>query len=150
MEDGDTYRGDDMRTKFFAALLGCCTLTAAVASDRQNLAPGLQDFPGQYDLVDGRLLTITQRGQRLIMQLDNQPEAEIVAVGSAAFEAKYSKVRLEFIQHPNGNVPAVRVIYHSNTRPAACQTSVEDLHNRSCIAPTNMSSPNAAPLPRIN
>lgn len=139
-----------MGIKFFVALLSCCTLTATVASDRQNLTIGLQDFPGQYDLVDGRLLTITQRGPRLIMQLDNQPEAELVAVGFAAFEAKYGKVRLEFVQYPNGNVQAVRVIYSSGTSPATCQTSAQDLHNRSCLVPTNVSGPNVAPLPRIN
>lgn len=139
-----------MRIKFFAALLGCCTLTAAVASDRQILTTALQDFQGQYDLVDGRLLTITQRGQRLIMQLENQPEAEVVAVGSAAFEARFGKVRLEFVQYPNGNVPAVRVIDNSGTSQATCQASAQDLRNRSCLVPTNVLGPNRAPPLRIN
>lgn len=131
-----------MRTKSFAALLACCTLTVAVASDRQILTTGFQDFQGQYNLVDGRLLTITQRGQRHIMQLDNQPEVEIVAVGSAAFEAKFGDVRLEFVQYPNGNVPAVRVIENSGPSQASCQLAAPDLRNRSCLVRKNVSGPN--------
>ncbi|WP_092271427.1 MULTISPECIES: hypothetical protein [unclassified Duganella] len=109
-----------MRTKFFAALLGCCVFTAAIASDRQMLTTDLQDFKGQYDLAGGCSLKITQRGHRLIMQLENQAEAEIVAIGSAAFVTKSGDVRLEFVQYPNGNVPAVRLIDISGTSQHKC------------------------------
>jgi hypothetical protein len=109
-----------MRSKFFAALLGCCVFTVAIASDRQMLATDLHDFRGQYDLVGGCLLKITQRGHRLMMQLENQPEAEIVAIGSAAFVTKSGDVRLEFVQYPNGNVPAVRLIDTSGTSQHKC------------------------------
>ena len=119
-----------MRNKFFAALLGCCTLTVAFASDPQVLTVGFQDFRGQYDLADGRVLTITQRGQRYFMQLDNQPETEIMAVGSAAFEAKVGALRLEFTQYANGNVPAVRVIDNSASSQVGSHPA-PDMNHRS-------------------
>ena len=112
-----------MQTKFLAALLGSSTLTAAIASDRQIPYVDLQDFKGQYELVGGCLLNITQRGHRLIMQLENQAEAEIVAIGSAEFVTKSGDIRLEFVQYPNGNVPAVRVIAASGTSQHSCQGS---------------------------
>lgn len=99
-----------MRTKLLAALLGYCIVTVAVASDPQIPNTALQDFRGQYDLADGRLLTITQRGQHLMMQLDHQPEAEVVQIGATAFVDKSGEVRLEFTQYPNGNVAEVQVI----------------------------------------
>lgn len=139
-----------MGTKFFAALFGFCTLTAAVASDRQIINTGLQDFQGRYDLVDGRLLTVTQRGQRLIMQLDNQPEAELVAVGSGAFKSKFGEQRLEFVQYPNGNVPAVRLIDSSSESQTSCQPPSPELPNHSCPVPKNVSGPNRAPPPQTN
>jgi hypothetical protein len=139
-----------MRTKFFAALLGCCTLTVATASERQMLTTDLQDFQGQYDLVDGCLLSITQRGHRLIMQLENQPEAEIVAIGSAVFVTKSGQVRLEFVQYPNGNVPAVRVIDTSGTRQHSCQRPALDLRNGFHLVPKTVSGPNGVPPSRIN
>jgi hypothetical protein len=139
-----------MRTKFFAALLGCCTLTVATASDQKILTTDLQDFQGQYDLVDGCLLNITQRGHRLIMQLENQPEAEIVAIDSAAFVTKSGQVRLEFVQYQNGNVPAVRVIDTSGTSQHSCQRAAPDLHNGSHRVPKTVSGPNGVPPSRIN
>lgn len=99
-----------MKAKIFAALMGCCTLTAGVASDQQIPTVDLQDFKGRYDLVGGCLLSITQRGHRLVMQLGKQPEADLVAIGSATFVTRSGDVRLEFVQYPNGNVPAVRVL----------------------------------------
>ena len=138
-----------MRTKFFAALLGCCTLTVATASDRQILATDLQDFPGQYDLVDGCLLNIMQRGHRLFMQLENQPEAEIVAIGAAAFVAKSGQVRLEFVQYPNGNVPTVRVIDTAAKGQRSCQRPARDLRNDSHLVPNTVSGPNGVSPSRI-
>ncbi|MYN06303.1 3'-5' exoribonuclease [Pseudoduganella aquatica] len=141
-----------MRTKFFAALLACCTLTAATAtaSDRQIPATGLQDFQGQYDLVDGCLLNITHRGNRLMMQLENQPEAEIVAIGSAAFVTKSGRVRLEFVQYANGNVPAVRVIDTSGASQHSCQHPAPHLRTGSHLVPKTVSAPNGLPPSRIN
>lgn len=110
-----------MQTKFFAALLGCCMLTVAHASDQQNLATNLNDFQGQYDLADGCSLTIKQRGERLVMQLENQPETKMVAIGPAAFVTRSGHVRLEFVQYPNGNVPAVRLIHIAGTSQHSCQ-----------------------------
>jgi hypothetical protein len=131
-----------MGTKFFAALLGCCVFTVAIASDRQMPTTDLQDFKGQYDLVDGCLLKITQRGHRLIMQLENQPETEIVAIGSAAFATKSGDARLEFVQYPNGNVPAVRLIDTSGTSQHKCQHPAPDLRNGSSLARKTGAGPN--------
>ncbi|MYM26437.1 hypothetical protein GTP46_27800 [Duganella sp. FT135W] len=139
-----------MRTKFFAALFCCCALTVATASDRQILTADLQDFQGQYDLADGCLLNITQRGHRLMMQLENQPEAEIVAIGSAAFVTKSGQVRLEFVQYPNGNVPAVHVIDTSGTKQHVCQRPAPDLRYDSHLVPKTVSGPNGVLPSRTN
>jgi len=119
IDNGDTYQGDIMRTKFFALLLGCCTLNAAVAFEQPLPASNLHDFQGRYDLADGRVMVITHRGQRLLMQLGSQPEAEIVPTGKTVFTTKSGAVRLEFDQYSNGNVPAVRVTDNSGRDPAS-------------------------------
>lgn len=137
-----------MQAKLFAALLSCCTLTAAIASERQIPTSALQDFKGQYDLVGGCLLNITQRGQRLIMQLGREPEADIVAIGSAAFVTKSGDVRLEFVQYPNGNVPAVRVIDTADTSKHSCIRPVPDVRNGSFLVPKIMSGPDGMPPSR--
>jgi len=139
-----------MQAKFLAALLGCCTLTAAIASERQIPTADLQDFKGQYDLVGGCLLNITQHGHRLIMQLGNQPEADIVAIDSATFVTKSGDIRLEFVQYPNGNVPAVHVIDTSGTNEHSCLHPAPDLRNGSSLVPKTMSGPDEMPPSRIN
>jgi hypothetical protein len=111
-----------MQAEIFAALMGCCTLTAGIASDRQIPTVDLQDFKGQYDLVGGCLLSITQRGHRLVMQLGNQPEADLVAIGSGTFVTRSGNVRLEFVRYPNGNVPAVRM-FDTSTRSNSIHTA---------------------------
>jgi hypothetical protein len=131
-----------MRTKLFAALLGCCTLTGAIASDHRILNSDLQDFKGQYDLVGGCVLTITQRGHRLVMQLESQPEAEVVAIGSAAFTTKSGDLRLEFVQYSNGNVQGVRMIDTSATSRYSCQRPATDVRNGSALVPKTLSGSN--------
>lgn len=139
-----------MQTKFFAALLACCTFTAAIASERQMLTTHLQEFRGQYDLGSGCSMNITPRGHRLIMQLENQAEAEIFAIGPAAFVTKSGDVRLEFVQYANGNVPAVRVIDASGTSQHSCQRPAPHLRNGSPLAPKTVSGPNGVPPSRMN
>ncbi|HEX5345179.1 MAG TPA: hypothetical protein VFX55_21965 [Duganella sp.] len=110
-----------MRTKFLAAFIfGCCALSVTHASELQILATDLQDFQGQYDLADGCSLTVKHRGRQLVMQVGNQTETKLMAIGSAAFVSKSGQVRLEFMQYPNGNVPAVRVTDMSGR--SVCQT----------------------------
>ncbi len=97
-----------MRTLFFAALLGCCIFTAAAAADKPVSAPELKDFQGRYELADGRQLAVTQRGHKLLVQVNDQPAVEVTPAGAATFAS--GKLRIEFDQYPNGSVAGVRVV----------------------------------------
>lgn len=94
-----------MRTLLFAALLGCCISTAAVASDTSHL----HDFQGQYELADGSQLAVMQRGRKLFVQVNDQPPVEVARAGAATFASGSGKLRIEFDQYPNGSVAGVRL-----------------------------------------
>jgi len=98
-----------MRTLLFAALLGCCISTAAVAADKPASVSDLRNFQGQYDLADGGQLAVTQRGRKLFAQVNDQPPVEVVRAGVAIFASGSGRVRIEFDQYPNGSVAGVRL-----------------------------------------
>lgn len=108
-----------MRTLLFAALLGCCVSTAALAADKPVSASELKDFQGRYELADGRQLAVTQRGHKLLVQVNDQPAVEVMPAGAATFASGSGKLRIEFDQYPNGSVAGVRVVDGSGTSQLA-------------------------------
>jgi hypothetical protein len=98
-----------MRALVCALALGCCMAAAAGAAEKTLPASDLQDFRGQYDLADGRLLTVTQRGNKLFVRMNDEPEIEVVPAGDGVFVTRWGKVRLEFDQRANGSVAGVRL-----------------------------------------
>lgn len=99
-----------MRTYILAVMLGCCIAGTAGAAERRFFSyDDLKAISGEYDLSDGRLLTVSQRSRQLYVKLDKQPEVAVTAVGDLAFEAPSGRMRLEFEQYPNGVVVGVRL-----------------------------------------
>lgn len=98
-----------MRTLILALMLGCGIAGTASAGDKRFFSyDDLKAISGEYDLSDGRLLTVSQRGRKLYVKLDRQPEIEVMPVGELAFEAP-GRMRLDFEQYPNGVVVGVRL-----------------------------------------
>lgn len=106
-----------MRTLIIAALLATALLTPAVAQERQPSSTQLGEFVGQYDLQNGRVLDVSQRGRTLLAQIDGQAPVALKPAGPAQFVAPDGRLRVAFDQHRNGNVTGVVV----DTAPAPSQ-----------------------------
>jgi hypothetical protein len=95
-----------------AVILGGSTCIAhADDAGKMGYAPvrpeRLTDIKGQYQLADGRLLTITDSGRTMRAQLDGRPDTVLLPAGGTAFNAKDGSFRLRFEQAENGSVNAV-------------------------------------------
>jgi len=86
-----------MRHFLIVAVTAGAVLVPAHAAD-------LREFKGEYQLADGRSLTIAGGKRQLVARLDGQPDAELVAVGEAVFVSRRGDLRLAFTQHANGKV----------------------------------------------
>lgn len=95
-----------MRTFVWALMLGCCMAGAAEKPLRET---DLQEFRGQYDLADGRTLTVTQHRKKLYAQMNGGPEVELEPAGKGVFMTRWGGMRVEFDQRDNGNVAGVRL-----------------------------------------
>ena len=104
-----TWMENIMRTLVLALALGCCMAGAAGAAEKTLPASELQDYRGQYDLADGRLLTVTQRGNKLFVRMDNDTPIEVVPAGDGVFVTRWGGLRVEFDQRDNGSVAGVRL-----------------------------------------
>ena len=98
-----------MRTIFLAALFTCTLLTPAHAQEPRLSSMQLQDYVGQYDLVDGRVLNVIQRERALVAQLEGQDPVRLKPTGPASFVARTGNLSVTFDQRSNGNVAGVTV-----------------------------------------
>lgn len=94
-----------MRTLLIAAIVASTLLAPAAQASTADLL----DFKGEYQLADGRILTVSMVGRRLFAQLDGLPPAEVVAAGDATFVSRQGNLQLAFVQHANGVVTGVTV-----------------------------------------
>lgn len=97
-----------MKTMTAAGLLACMAASAAGAA--AMTMNEFNNFRGEYDLQDGRRLSISSHQHKFYARVDMLPEVEIVPDGEAGFIAKNGGLRLQFRQAPNGNVSAVTVL----------------------------------------
>jgi hypothetical protein len=65
------------------------------------------DIKGQYDLANGRTLTISGSARRVLAQLDGGPQTVLVPSDNAVFTAQDGSFMLTFVQHENGSVSGV-------------------------------------------
>lgn len=99
-----------MRAFILALTLGCCIAGTANAADtRLFSADDLKAICGEYDLSDGRRLTVSQRSRKLYVQVDGRPAVEVAPAGGTVFEAPSGRMRVEFDRSPNGVVAGVRL-----------------------------------------
>ena len=98
-----------MRTFVWALMLGCCMAGAAGAAEKPQRETDLQEFRGQYDLADGRTLTVTQHRRKLFAQMNGGQEVELEPAGKGVFMTRWGGLRVEFDQRDNGNVAGVRL-----------------------------------------
>lgn len=99
-----------MRTFMWALALCCCAPCAAGAAEKPAQAVELQDFKGQYDLADGRTLTVTERRKTLYAQMNGGPSVELEAAGKGVFNTRWGGMRIEFDQRDNGSVAGVKLL----------------------------------------
>jgi hypothetical protein len=98
-----------MRTLILAAAFACTLLTPAQAQNRAPTSAQLRDFVGQYNLEDGRVLTVSLPGRALVAQLAGQEAVILQPAGPAQFVARTGVLRVAFDQHDNGVVTGVTV-----------------------------------------
>ena len=92
--------------KWITAIL----LTASVSAAAQGMKSNeFNDFRGQYQLDNGRQLTMTSEGKRQIAEIDGIGRVEVVAASDTTFVAKDGSLTLQFERWKNGNVTAVRI-----------------------------------------
>jgi hypothetical protein len=97
-----------------ASLCGCAGDTTSASAPPAHL----DDIQGQYDLADGRVLTIAGSGRRMHAQLDGRPDTLLAPAGGAVFDATDGAFRLSFDQYENGNVTGVTLEETGPARPA--------------------------------
>jgi hypothetical protein len=79
------------------------------ARPAQETAPRLEDIKGQYDLADGRTLSITGSAHTIRAQLNGRSVTILLPAGGAVFRAADGAFSATFEQHANGIVTAVTV-----------------------------------------
>ena len=97
-----------MRTILIAALFACTLLTPAQAQERLS-STRMQDYVGQYELTDGRVLNVNQRGRALVAQVEGQEAVELKPTGPARFTGRTGAMQVAFDQRSNGVVHGVTV-----------------------------------------
>lgn len=70
-------------------------------------APYPDDIKGQYDLADGRTLTVIASGRRVYAELDGHPRIRLVPLGGTVFVARDGSFSLRFAQLGSGHVTGV-------------------------------------------
>jgi hypothetical protein len=71
----------------------------------------LTALAGQYDLVNGKTLTLSGNGPKLYAEIDGLAKAELVAAAPDLLVAKNKQIRIDFNQFANGVVGDVSVTY---------------------------------------
>ena len=66
-------------------------------------------FQGQFQLVDGRTLSVTRRNRTLFAELIGQPPVELVPKSGNTFVSVKGAIHLKFQQAQNGNVSGVEM-----------------------------------------
>lgn len=98
-----------MRTLLAAVLFATTLLVPAQARESKLTSTALNDFVGQYELADGRVLTVTQRARQLVAQVEGQAAVPLRPAGPGRFSTPDGQLRVAFDQHANGNVTGVVV-----------------------------------------
>ena len=93
-------------SKLMVALLFAVSVSATAEGMKSN---EFNDFVGQYQLDNGRLLTMTFEGRRQIAEIDGMGRIEVVAISNTTFVAKNGSLQLKFDRWKNGNVTGVVV-----------------------------------------
>ena len=78
------------------------------------LRSALEQFRGDFDLNDGRTLTLSRRVQSLFVEISGEPAQEIRAQTPTRFATVGSNIAIEFHQLANGIVTNVTVTETGN------------------------------------
>lgn len=70
-----------------------------------------REIRGQYDLENGKILTVSNVGRKVYAEIEGQQQAEMVAASPNVFVATSRKMKLKFDQSENGNVTGVVATY---------------------------------------
>ena len=78
-----------------------------------------QEVRGQYDMSNGKVLTLSSGGRAIFAELDGFEKMELVAVTPNQYVAKNRHMKMVFDQYPNGNVTGVTLTYLDEHAPIA-------------------------------
>jgi len=78
-------------------------------------ASEFKSLAGQYELADGKTLTMSGTAKHMFAQIDGMPRAELVAASPETLVAKNKQMRIEFGTTANGIVSEVVVTYVAPT-----------------------------------
>lgn len=101
-------RNTEMKTWISAILFGLCLQAGAADMGSREF----EDFRGQYQLADGRTLTMRSVGRRHVAEIDGidqTVQVEVVAIDDVTFVARHGTLKLTFERWRNGNVTGVTV-----------------------------------------
>jgi len=71
----------------------------------------LDDILGQYNMENGKTLTISNSGRRIFAKLEGLPKTQLVAAAPNRLVAKDGNMEVDFQQLSNGVVEGVTVMY---------------------------------------
>lgn len=78
---------------------------------RAGVWGAFEEIRGQYDMANGKTLTLSTSNHKIYAELDGMPKQELVAAAPNIFVAKNRQMKMTFHQFPNGNVDGVELSY---------------------------------------
>ncbi|MES2046960.1 MAG: hypothetical protein V4447_01055 [Pseudomonadota bacterium] len=86
-----------------------------------------REIRGQYELENGKVLTVSNVGRKIYAEIEGQPQAELVAASPNIFVATNRKMKLKFEQYENGSIVDVLATYVVRDQSVAGAAAVEHL-----------------------
>jgi len=97
------------------------SLPANVDQLRAGVSSAFEEIRGQYDMANGKTLTMSTSNHKMFAELDGMPKQELVAAAPNIFVAKNRQMKMTFHQFPNGNVDGMELSYFARDEKGAIE-----------------------------
>ena len=94
------------------------TAKASESAEVKLSAEQLKAYEGQYQLVPGFVITISEKDAKLMAQATGQPSFEIFALGEHRFFAKVADIKLQFKLNCEGKAEGMTLFQIGQQMPA--------------------------------
>ena len=71
----------------------------------------LDEILGRYEMENGKTLVISNYGRKIYAELEGLPKIQLVAAAPNLLVAKNRRMKVAFLQLPNGAVAGVTITY---------------------------------------